>query len=131
MTAMRLRLRGRIGLVAAALLLCAFTVLAQRGGFGGGFGGGGGFGRGESFVPDFTKTGEFHFIRTEYYDGRRGFGGSRAVSRTGRASGWWAQDWPDADNHFSFGIQRLTRLQVGEPVHVALTDDQVFDYPWI
>jgi hypothetical protein len=120
MTAMKLRL----GLL-AGLLLGALTLLAQRYG--------GSFGRGESFVPDFNKTGEFHFIRTEYYDSRRGGfgGGNRAVSRTGRASGWWAQDWPDADNHFSFGIQRLTRLQVGEPVHLALTDEHLFDYPWI
>jgi Domain of unknown function (DUF4159) len=118
MTAMKLR----AGLL-AGLVLGAVTLLAQRYG--------GSFGRGESFVPDFAKNGEFHFIRTEYYDGRRGFGGNRFVSRTGRASGWWAQDWPDADNHFSFGIQRLTRLQVGEPVHLALTDPNLFDYPWI
>jgi hypothetical protein len=127
MTAMKLR----VGLL-AGLLLCAFTMLAQRGGggFGGGFGGD--FGRGESFVPDFSKTGEFHFIRTEYTDlPYRGRGFNRFVSRTGRASGWWAQDWPDADNHFSFGVQRLTRLQVGEPVHLALTDERLFDYPWI
>ncbi len=133
MTAMKLGVRawGRVGLVAAAVLLGAFSLLAQRGFGGGGFGGS--FGRGESFVPDFTKNGEFHFIRTEYYDSRRGGfgGGNRAVSRSGRASGWWAQDWPDADNHFSFGIQRLTRLQVGEPVHLALTDPNLFDYPWI
>jgi hypothetical protein len=118
-TVMKVRLGG-----AVAAMLCAFTLLAQR--FGGSFG------RGESFVPDFPKEGEFHFIRTEYTDlpyMRRGF--SSFVSRTGRASGWWAQDWPDADNHFSFGIQRLTRLQVGEPVHVGLTDERLFNYPWI
>ncbi len=136
MTAMKLRLgpRTRTGLVAAVVLASAVTLLAQRGRRGGGFGGGfgGDFGRGESFVPDFPKNGEFHFIRTEYTDlPYRGRGFNRFVSRTGRASGWWAQDWPDADNHFSFGIQRLTRLQVGEPVHVALTDARLFDYPWI
>lgn len=132
MTAMKASfgVRGRIGLVAAGILLCALTVLAQRRG---GFGGGGGFGRGESFVADFPKTGEFHFIRTEYRDNRGGGfgGGNRAVSRSGMAGGWWAQDWPDADNHFSFGIQRLTRFQVGEPEHLSLMDDKLFDYPWI
>ena len=110
--------------VAIGVLLWACTLLAQR--FGGSFG------RGESFTPDFPKEGEFHFIRTEYTDlpyRSRGF--NRFVSRTGRASGWWAQDWPDADNHFSFGVQRLTRLQVGEPVHVGLTDERLFNYPWI
>lgn len=135
MTVMRRYLR--IALVMTAVLLCALTMFAQRR-FGGGgrrgFGGGGfsDFGRGESFVPDFPKTGEFHFVRTEYQDlpgYGRGFG--RFVSRSGRASGWWAQDWPDADNHFSFGIQRLTRFKVGEPVHLGLTDEQLFNYPWI
>ena len=134
-----MKTRLRIALVALGVLLCAFSMLAQRrrGGFGRGFGGGFGggfsdFGRGESFVPDFPMTGEFHFVRTEYLDlPGRGRGFRRYVSRTGTASGWWAQDWPDADNHFSFGVQRLTRLQVGAPVHLALTDDKLFDYPWI
>jgi hypothetical protein len=117
--------RTRTGLLIAGVLVFAAAVLAQRQ-----FGGGGGFGRGESFVAEFPKEGEFHFVRTEYIDHRRG-GGSRFVSRSGRASGWWAQDWPDADNHFSFGVQRLTRFQVGEPVHLGLTDERLFDYPWI
>ena len=59
---------------------------------------------------------------------RRGFGN---VSRRGRASGWWAQDWPDADEHFTKGVQRLTRMDVGDPQHVSLTDPKLFDYPWI
>jgi hypothetical protein len=123
--------RRRIALVAGGVLVCAAALLAQRGFGGGGFGGN--FGRGESFTPEFPKDGDFHFIRTEYVDLQRrgGGGGFRAVSRTGRASGWWAQDWPDADNHFSFGIQRLTRIQVGEPRHVNLLDEHLFDYPWI
>jgi hypothetical protein len=125
--------RTRTALVIAGVLLCAAAMLAQRGG--GGFGGGGfggNFGRGESFTPDFPKDGDFHFIRTEYTDlPGYGRGFNRAVSRSGRASGWWAQDWPDADNHFSFGLQRLTRLQVGEPRHLDLLDERLFDYPWI
>jgi hypothetical protein len=59
---------------------------------------------------------------------RRGFGN---VSRRGRASGWWAQDWPDADEHFTKGVQRLTRIDAGDPKHVSLTDPKLFDYPWI
>lgn len=126
MTAMRrLGTKARIGLAAGGALLFGLSLLAQRNR-------GGDFGRGESFTPDFPKNGEFHFIRTEYTDlPYRGRGFNRFVSRTGRASGWWAQDWPDADNHFSFGVQRLTRVQVGEPVHVGLTDERLFDYPWI
>lgn len=75
---------------------------------------------------------EFHFIRLEYTDlpqFHRGFGFG---SRTGRGSGWWLVDWPEADDHFTTGVRRLTRINVGEPKHFALLDDdRVFDYPWI
>ena len=58
-----------------------------------------------------------------------------AVSATlpamGRAPGWWLVDWPDADNHFTRGIQRLTKIDIGDPRHLRLTDDRIFDYPWI
>jgi hypothetical protein len=40
-------------------------------------------------------------------------------------------DWPDADNHFSMGVQRLTRVHTGDPRHLRLTDPRLFDYPWI
>jgi len=40
-------------------------------------------------------------------------------------------DWPDADEHFSSGIERLTRIETGDPRHLRLTDDHLFDYPWI
>jgi hypothetical protein len=110
---------------AAALALLAAAAWAQRRGF--------------PQFPEaegdsdfhFPKDADFHFVRMEYTDlpqFRRGFG---FVSRRGRANGWWAQDWPDADNHFTRGIQRLTRIDIGEPVHLALTDDRLFDYPWI
>jgi len=113
--------RKRTFLLVAGVLVCAAAMLAQRGDFG----------RGQSFVADFPKEGDFHFIRTEYTDLPQYQRGFRFVSRDARANGWWAQDWPDADNHFSFGLKRLTNLQVGEPRHVALTDDRLFDYPWI
>ncbi|MGD0497602.1 MAG: DUF4159 domain-containing protein [Bryobacteraceae bacterium] len=78
-----------------------------------------------------VRAAEFHFIRTEYTDlpqYHRGFG---YASREGMGSGWWIVDWPAADNHFTAGLQRLTRIDVGDPRHVRLTDDQLFDYPWI
>jgi hypothetical protein len=68
---------------------------------------------------------EFHFLRLEYTDlaqSRRGFGFSR---------GWWRQDWPEAEIHFAIGLRRLTRIDAGEGRHVRLTDDSIFDYPWI
>lgn len=107
---------------AAALLLLAALALAQR--------------RlrvedsadESSFSP---REGEYHFIRVEYTDlpqFSRRFGYS---SRFGRGRGWWLVDWPDADEHFSVGIQRLTRIDIGEPRHLGLTDEKLFDYPWI
>jgi hypothetical protein len=119
--------RIRAALVAMGLLGLAAVAFSQR--FGGGFGGFGGFGRSEAAESEFSPNAEFHFLRMEYTDYmRRGFGN---VSRRGRASGWWAQDWPDADEHFTKGVQRLTRIDAGDPQHVSLTDPKLFDYPWI
>jgi Domain of unknown function (DUF4159) len=125
------------GLALAAVLLLAVAAFAQRGGrrgfrgggFGGGFGGGG-FGQYQPSSQDIpVREADFHFIRVEYTDVmRRGFG---FVSRGGRAAGWWAQDWPDAENHFTVGVQRLTRVDAGDPRHFSLTDPKLFDYPWI
>lgn len=66
---------------------------------------------------------EFHFARMIYVDqgrGGRGFG-----------RGWWRQDYPEAEEHFTYNLQRLTRLSVGESVTVPLTDDKLFEYPWL
>src|SRR5580698_7409820 len=117
--------RGLIPAVAAiaALFLVALAGMAQRG-----------FRNAPEadFTPEFEKNTEFHFVRLEYTDlPEYSRGGFRNVSRSGRASGWWAQDWPDADNHFTVGIGRLTRINIGDPRHLALTDDKLFDYPWI
>ncbi len=71
-------------------------------------------------VPD--KKGEFHFARLIYqdYGGRRSFFG-----------GWWQQDWPRAEEHLLQAVPRLTRVNVGDPVAVRLTDDELFDLPWL
>ena len=106
----------------AVLLLLAFTGFAQRGRFGG---------REETDEPMEARPGEFHFLRLEYTDlpqYHRRFGYS---SRDGQSSGWWSQDWPAAENHFTVGVQRLTRIDAGDPRHVRLTDDRIFEYPWI
>ncbi len=114
----------RVGMILAALVLLVSSALAQRFGFG--------FqGHDEGPDPVFPDKGEFHFIRTEYTDlpeYHRGFGFS---SRDGRGTGWWIVDWPDADNHFSTGIQRLTRIEVGTPLHMGIMDKRLFDNPWI
>jgi hypothetical protein len=83
----------------------------------------------EQLMP--PREAEFHFVRVEYDDlpqFHRRFGWS---SRGGTGSGWWLVDWPEADNHFTRGMQRLTRVDSGDPRHLRLTDDRLFDYPWI
>ncbi len=118
-------MRRRLAL--GILLLLAAVGLAQRGRFGGG--------RlpqnDDDEAPLPAKEAEFHFIRVEYTDlpqFHRRFGYS---SRDGMGAGWWLVDWPNADNHFTTGIQRLTRIDTGDPRHVKLTDPRLFDYPWI
>ena len=49
----------------------------------------------------------------------------------GRATAGGSSIGPDADDHFSLGIQRLTRVATGDPRHLRLTDEHLFDYPWI
>src|SRR5438105_8748777 len=117
--------RRRAMVLAAGVLAGAGIALSQR------FGGFGGFARDTGPRPDFPKEGEFHFIRLEYTDlpqMHRGFG---FASRAGRGEGWWIVDWPDSDDHFSLGVGRLTRLNVGEPRHFSLADDRLWDHPWI
>jgi len=70
-------------------------------------------------------TAEFHFARMIYEDAPR-------YQRFGRGGGgWWSQDWPDAEVHFTQSLKRLTRIDAGESVVIELTDDAVFDYPWL
>lgn len=45
--------------------------------------------------------------------------------------GWWQQDWPEAETHFVQNLRRLTRVAAGESVTVRLTDEELFDYPWL
>lgn len=109
--------------ILALLLLGAMAGLAQRFGLGAR--------EDEGPRPSFASSAEFHFIRVEYtdlpqYHRRFGF-----ASRRGSGDGWWMVDWPDADDHFSLGVQRLTRVDTGDPLHLRLTDDRLFDYPWI
>jgi hypothetical protein len=67
-------------------------------------------------------TAEFEFARL-FYSERRGFGyGGRS----------WEVDWPDAEYHFTEGLSRLTRVDVGRGGVVSrLGDDSIFDYPWL
>lgn len=74
-------------------------------------------------APVYASKAEFHFIRLEYVD--------LFTSRRGWGRGWWMQDWPAAEIHFAQGIRRLTRLDIGEWRHLRITDDRIFEYPWV
>jgi hypothetical protein len=111
----------RFCVVAAAILGIALAALAQRLQIH----------HSENPNPTFPARAEFHFIRVEYtdlpqYHRRWGY-----ASRGATGEGWWMVDWPDADEHFSMGVQRLTRIDTGDPRHFRLTDDQLFEHPWI
>ena len=73
-------------------------------------------------APDWP-TNEFHFTRM-YYNGNgydRGWGG-----------GSWTTDFPEAEYHFTMGVSRLTRVDIGEQSRMLqLTDDTIFNYPWL
>lgn len=71
----------------------------------------------KSFLKD-----TFTFARVHYdshYGGRSRGGG-------------WAVDFPDSDLNFSLRLQQLTCMKVNpDPVIVRLTDDRLFDYPFL
>ncbi len=50
----------------------------------------------------------------------------------GRYGGGWATDYRDSDLNFSLRLQQLTTLKVNpEPIVLELTDERLFDYPFI
>jgi hypothetical protein len=78
-------------------------------------------GGGASGAADDAR-GEFHFARMIYTD----------LAQNARfRGGWWRQDWPEAEEHFLANLARLTRVNVGAPAVVHLTDDALFDLPWL
>ncbi|MBB3204373.1 hypothetical protein FHS27_000137 [Rhodopirellula rubra] len=63
----------------------------------------------------------FTFVRIKYdsYGGRGGGGG-------------WRTDYRDSDLNFSLRLQQLTSMKVNpEPIVLELTDERLFDYPFI
>jgi hypothetical protein len=70
---------------------------------------------------------EFHMARMVYADGGSGNRGRRGFRR-----GWWAIDYPDAEIHFHGGVTRLTNVEMApDSHHIQLTDDELFDHPWL
>jgi hypothetical protein len=114
--------RRRHLLAASFPALIAIAAFAQRGGF---------VQRSPADGAIPQRDAEFHFLRMEYTDMpeyHRGYGFS---GRYAMGNGWWMMDWPDAERHFTRGVQRLTRIDSGDPRHMRITDDRVFEYPWI
>jgi hypothetical protein len=88
-------------------------------------------------VPDWEVKPEFKhdvftFARVRYtsFD-RRGWGGWGGGWRGG-GRGRWAIDYPDAELNLAFRLQQMTSLKVNpEPVVVDLSDDDIFNYPFL
>ncbi len=78
-------------------------------------------------VPDWEidanfKHDLFTFVRIQYDS----YGG------WGRGGGGWSTDWRDSDLNFSLRLQQLTSLKVNpEPIILRLTDEELFNYPFI
>ncbi len=113
--------------IAIGLLLGVVSVcVAQRGR------GGRGWGRGPQTIEEGrlaagiekwpVKEGFLHdtftFARVEYSSGWGGNG--------------WRTDFPDSDLNFSLRLQQLTSLKVNpDPVVVKLSDEELFNYPFV
>ncbi len=71
-------------------------------------------------LPAALRANEFVFARMMY-----GGGGYDSWPR-------WQADWPEAETHFSAGLDRLTSIDVAEEdVLVRMAGNDVFDFPWI
>jgi len=78
-----------------------------------------------AMLPAWSADGpeaEFHMARLVFSSGN----GERAWRP------WWAIDYPDAEYHFTRGLRRLTTISVAnDSQHLRLTDEEIFDYPWL
>ncbi len=73
------------------------------------------------------KTGpanEFHLARLVFdVNSQHGWGPGRP---------WWRIDWPEAEMHFLQGLTRYTVMDAAsDSVHIELSDNSLFDYPWL
>ncbi len=72
---------------------------------------------------------------TQAVSNQHEFAFARLMYNGTNAGGWgprWQVDWPEAETHLLQGLSRLTRLNTNpDGVLVRLTDDEIFDYPWL
>ncbi|APW63827.1 DUF4159 domain-containing protein [Paludisphaera borealis] len=138
------RKRLRLAVVSCVLAVAGGVALAQqRGGRGWRWGGGGspldGLPADRSGVPDWKvderfKNDVFTFVRVQYDSDFSNFygGGGRGGRRGWGGGGTWTTDWPDSDLNFSYRLQQLTSLKVNpKPITLRLTDEKLFDYPFL
>jgi hypothetical protein len=68
---------------------------------------------------------EFHLARLVYGGGLGGFRGFFD-------NNWWAIDYPEAEEHFLPALRRTTNISVADDsVHLPITDDRIFQYPFL
>ncbi len=68
---------------------------------------------------------EFHLARMIYRTS--GGGGSHGLFQP-----WWAIDYPFAEEHFLPALRRMTTISVADDSrHLEVTDDRIFDYPFL
>ena len=69
------------------------------------------------------------------YNNQHEFAFARLVYNGSDSDGWgprWQVDWPEAENHLLAGLSRLTRVDANsDGALVQLSDDTIFDYPWL
>jgi hypothetical protein len=81
--------------------------------------------RGRPVAASQPPEAEFHMARLAYES--RGCAGSR-----GWCNPMWAIDYPHAEAHFLPALERMTRIETArDSRHVTLSDDSLFDYPWL
>ena len=73
--------------------------------------------------PAWSSAGEFSFTRL-YYQGNSG-GDCR-----GRGSSW-DTDYDSAEYYFREGVERLSRVNYGGELVLALDSDDIMNYPWL
>jgi hypothetical protein len=143
-------IRSRLSLLAVACLLAAIAGVSLGQPFGPRRRSPGMIPADRAGVPNWKvnalfKKDVFTFVRIEYdsfrgggYYGGGGYGRGGPRRRGGYGGyggyGWarWATDYPDSDYNFSFRLQQLTSLKVNpDPITMRLTDERLFDYPFI
>ena len=130
----------RLLLVALLLIVptIAGVVFAQRGGRQRGWDDGFDDPSGRKGVPMWEnderfKHDVFTFVRVQYTS-YRNFGGyvDGGFGGFGGGGSGWDTDFPQSDLNFSFRLQQLTSFKVNpNPVALRLTDEELFDYPFI